>query len=93
MSELLTSAKALYPTLKEIKDDLHRHPELAFEERRTTDIIRRRLTGLGIELIDLGMETGAVGFLRCGRPGPTVALQMCIRDRQYTYQCAQSPGR
>ena len=58
------------PTLKEIKDDLHRHPELAFEERRATDIIRRRLTGLGIELIDLGMETGAVGFLRCGRPAP-----------------------
>ncbi len=78
MSELLTSAKALYPTLKEIKDDLHRHPELAFEERRTTDIIRRRLTGLGIELIDLGMETGAVGFLRCGRPGPTVALRADI---------------
>ena len=78
MSELLTSAKALYPTLKEIKDDLHRHPELAFEERRTTDIIRRRLTGLGIELIDLGMETGAVGFLRGGRPGPTVALRADI---------------
>ena len=66
------------PTLKEIKDDLHRHPELAFEERRTTDIIRRRLTGLGIELIDLGMETGAVGFLRGGRPGPTVALRADI---------------
>lgn len=78
MSELLTSAKALYPTLKEIKDDLHRHPELAFEERRTTDIIRKRLTGLGIELIDLGMETGAVGFLRGGRPGPTVALRADI---------------
>ncbi|MCI6256239.1 MAG: M20 family metallopeptidase [Clostridiales bacterium] len=75
---LLEEAKALYPALKAVKDDIHRHPELAFEERRTTGIIRERLTGLGIELIDLGMETGAVGFLRGGKPGPTVALRADI---------------
>ena len=37
---LLEEAKALYPSLKAVKDDIHRHPELAFEERRTTGIIR-----------------------------------------------------
>lgn len=78
MSELLSRAQELSPTLKAIKDDIHRHPELSFEERRTTGIIRERLTQLGIERIDLGMETGAVGLLRGGQSGPTVALRADI---------------
>lgn len=75
---LLEEAKALFPALKALKDDIHRHPEPSFEERRTTGILRQALAGLDIEPIDLGMETGAVGFLRGGRPGPTVALRADI---------------
>ena len=78
MSELLSRAQELFPALKAIKDDIHRHPELSFAERRTTGIIRARLAQLGIEQIDLGMETGATGLLRGGRSGPTVALRADI---------------
>ncbi|MBU5434927.1 amidohydrolase [Pseudoflavonifractor sp. MSJ-37] len=78
MVNMIERARALYPMLKETKDDIHRHPELAFHETRTTGIIKDRLAKLGIEQIDIGMETGAVGFLRGGKPGPTVALRADI---------------
>lgn len=75
---ILDQSKALSSALKAIKDDIHRHPERSFEERRTTAIIKEQLLFLGMELIDLGMETGAVGLLRGGLPGPTVALRADI---------------
>lgn len=78
MQQLRNRAMELAPMLKAIKDDLHRHPELSFQEKRTTDMIRRRLEALSISIIDLGMDTGVVGYLQGGRPGPTVALRADI---------------
>lgn len=78
MTSILKRAQELYPELKMLKDDLHRHPELSFKEYRTTALLKERLTGLGLELIDLGMETGAVAFLRGAQPGRTVALRADI---------------
>lgn len=78
MDPLLQRAQALSPTLKDLKDDLHRHPELSWREVRTTALLRERLTALGLELLDLGMETGCAALLRGGKPGPTVALRADI---------------
>ena len=74
----LTKAQDLFPELKALKDDLHRHPEVSFQERRTTARIKELLAPLGLELIDLGMETGVTAILRGGRPGKTVALRADI---------------
>ena len=78
MDILLERAAALLPELTALKEDLHRHPELSWRERRTTALLRERLAALGLELIDLGMETGCAALLRGGRPGPTVALRADI---------------
>ena len=40
MNTLLQRAKELYPELKDMKDDLHRHPELSFQEVRTTALLK-----------------------------------------------------
>ena len=74
----LTEAQDLFPELKALKDDLHRHPEVSFQERRTTARIKELLAPLGLELIDLGMETGVTALLRGDRPGKTVALRADI---------------
>ncbi|MDP3058351.1 MAG: amidohydrolase, partial [bacterium] len=55
--------------------DLHMHPELSWKEVRTTAKIKEILLGLGIEIIEMGMETGVVGLLRGKNPGPTVAIR------------------
>ncbi|HJC01110.1 MAG TPA: amidohydrolase [Candidatus Flavonifractor merdavium] len=76
--ELLNQAQAMDGALKDLKDELHRHPELSFQEKRTTALLQEKLTQLGLELVDLGMETGVVALLRGGKPGGTVALRADI---------------
>ena len=75
---ILDEARDLAPILQALKNDLHRHPELSFQERRTTAQLRIRLAALRLEFVDLGMETGLVALLRGAKPGKTVALRADI---------------
>lgn len=62
--EIFAEAKRLEPVLRDIRRDFHRHPELGFEEFRTTRRIREILSSIpGIRLIPLSMETGAAAEL------------------------------
>ncbi|HEY8081796.1 MAG TPA: M20 family metallopeptidase [Acidimicrobiales bacterium] len=55
--------------------DLHRHPELGFEEHRTTTLVTDRLDGLGLRALPCPTATGAVYELDGGAPGRTVLLR------------------
>ena len=78
MTTILEEARALLPTLRAIKADLHRHPELSFAESRTTRVIRETLLALDLEPVALDLETATVALLRGAFPGPTVALRADI---------------
>jgi hippurate hydrolase len=54
--------------------DLHRHPELSFQETRTAGIVAERLTSLGYDVTSGVGRTGVVGVLSNGE-GPTVLLR------------------
>lgn len=56
---------------------LHVHPECSGEEVETTRIIRAFCERCGVRLVELGMQTGAVAVLDCGR-AETVALRADI---------------
>ena len=75
MNTVLECARELYPELKALKDELHRRPELSFKELRTTALLKEKLLSLGLETVELGMDTGVVALLRGGKPGPTAALR------------------
>ena len=62
-------------TLIEFRRDLHMNPELSFQECKTTEKIKKTLVSLGIEIVDIGLETGVIGFLRGKEDGPTIALR------------------
>ncbi|MDP3898811.1 MAG: M20 aminoacylase family protein [Mesorhizobium sp.] len=62
-SELDASELAMLVTLRR---DLHKHPELGFEERRTAGIVAEALRAAGIEVHDGLGRTGVVGTLRNG---------------------------
>jgi amidohydrolase len=55
--------------------DLHRHPELGFEEHRTAGMVAERLRGLGFEVTTGIGKTGVVGVLRGAKPGKTIMLR------------------
>jgi amidohydrolase len=61
-----------------LRRDLHRHPELSFEERRTAEIIAERLHGAKLEVRTGIARTGVVGVLHGDRPGRTVAWRADI---------------
>ncbi|MDR2625020.1 MAG: amidohydrolase [Zoogloeaceae bacterium] len=54
--------------LAALRRDLHAHPELAFQETRTADIVARELTRYGLEVRRGLAKTGVVGVLH-GRKG------------------------
>jgi amidohydrolase len=55
--------------------DLHRHPELGFEEHRTAALVAERLRALGLDVHTGIGGTGVVGVLRGSKPGKTVMLR------------------
>src|SRR5262245_6323041 len=55
--------------------DLHAHPELAFEEVRTSGIVAERLRALGLEPRTGVGKTGVVAVVQGGRSGRTVLLR------------------
>jgi amidohydrolase len=62
----------------EIRHDLHAHPELAFEEHRTTQVVRDRLVQLGFEIRPCPTETGVVARIAGARPGRRVMVRADI---------------
>lgn len=54
---------------------LHQHPELGNREFETAKYITSHLKSLGIEVETGVAHTGVIGFLKGGKPGPTVALR------------------
>lgn len=54
--------------------DIHEHPELSNREVRTSALVAAHLKSLGLE-VAVYANTGVVGLLRGGKPGPTVALR------------------
>ncbi len=56
--------------------DIHAHPETAFEEKRTSDVVAKRLAEFGIE-VDRGLAgTGVVGTLKGAHgDGPAIGLR------------------
>lgn len=63
-----------YPKLEALYRDLHAHPELGFQEKRTAARMAQEMRGLGLEVTEGVGGTGVVAMLRNG-PGPTVLIR------------------
>ncbi len=84
--------------LVEVRRDLHAHPELAFEERRTSEMVAKRLRELGLEVKTGVGKTGVVAMVRGARPGKTVMLRadmdaLPIQEENDTPYRSTNPGK
>lgn len=64
--------EALHEEMIARRRDFHQHPELAFEEVRTSGIIANELHNLGMEVQTGIAKTGIVAILEGNEDGPTV---------------------
>ncbi len=72
---ILDAAEAAAPRLIAMRRDIHRVPELAFQETRTAGIVAAELARLGIPYRTGVGVTGVVGEITGGRPGPTLLIR------------------
>lgn len=68
-------AELLFDEMVEMRRDFHQHPELGFQEVRTSGIVAERLSELGLEVQRGVAQTGVVGLLEGAKPGPTVLMR------------------
>ncbi len=61
--------------LTEWRHDIHAHPELGFEEQRTSDFVARKLAEFGCEVFRGIGKTGVVGRLRAGNSPRAIGLR------------------
>ncbi|MGO1079826.1 M20 aminoacylase family protein [Inquilinus sp. CA228] len=61
--------------LTEWRRDIHAHPELGFEEHRTSALVAERLRAFGCEVATGIGRTGVVGTLRVGNNPRAIALR------------------
>ena len=75
LKRITEEAERAFPKMVEIRRDLHAHPELSFQETRTSDKVASVLEGLGLEVKRNIATTGLIGLLRGASDGPTIALR------------------
>jgi amidohydrolase len=66
---------AASPEFVEWRRDLHAHPELGFEEHRTSDIVATRLASWGIAVTRGLAGTGVVGTLKVGTSPRAIGIR------------------
>ncbi len=72
------AARALAEETIQTRRDFHQHPEIAFEEVRTSGVIAEKLQGLGLEVRREVGKTGVVALLDSGEPGKSVLARADI---------------
>jgi len=71
---LSSDIDAIYPDIETLYKDLHRNPELAFQETQTVAKLSARLKALGFDVTNGVGKTGIVAIMKNGA-GPTVMLR------------------
>src|SRR5579875_3611882 len=94
---LREAAEEIGPGIVADRRDIHAHPELGYQERRTAALVAARLRDLGIEVRDGVGTTGVVGVIRGHSPGRTVLLRadmdaLPIQEENEVPYASRTPG-
>jgi amidohydrolase len=97
MTDFYEEALALFPYSQTIRRDLHSHPELGFQEVRTSGIIARELREIGLEVTTGIAKTGVIAMIDGEKPGPIIMLRfdidaLPISEETGAVYSSQNPG-
>ncbi len=94
---LKEQVRRILPEIKELRQELHRIPEVGFKEFKTAEGIRRFAKSTSVEVIPPLLETDTVCLLRGKKPGPNVTLRadidaLAVTDESGVEWSSQHPG-
>ncbi len=97
MERLLEEARSLFEYTRALRRDFHMHPELGYQEIRTSTIVAQELEALGLEVQRGVAKTGVVALLEGSRPGPVILLRfdmdaLPIQEETGVPYASQTPG-
>lgn len=97
MHDFLSEALALFEYTQSMRRDFHAHPELGFQEVRTSGVVARELNALGLEVRTGVGETGVVALLEGSKPGPVLLIRadmdaLPILEETGAPYASQNPG-
>ena len=86
------------PDLIVLRHDIHAHPELAFHETRTADIVACELAAYGLEVHRGLAKTGVVGVLRKGSSPRAIGLRadmdaLPVEEKNEFAHCSRHAGK
>ncbi|MCR5865745.1 MAG: M20 aminoacylase family protein [Aquincola tertiaricarbonis] len=95
---LIESILADAASIATLRRDIHAHPELCFEEVRTSDLIAKALTDWGIEVHRGLGTTGVVGIVRNGSSKRAVGIRadidaLPITEHNHFPHASKHPGK
>lgn len=84
--------------IRQLRHDLHAHPELRFEEHRTAELVARTLSHWGIEVHRGLGGTGVVGIIKNGNSENSIGLRadmdaLPIQEHNKFEHASKHPGK
>lgn len=73
--KIIEKSKEIQSELVTIRRDIHAHPEVGLNEKRTAELVAKKLEELGLEVQRNIGVTGVIGLLKGKNPGKTVLLR------------------
>jgi len=96
--KLLDSIATEAASIVALRRDIHAHPELCYEENRTSDLVATQLSSWGIE-VHRGMgTTGVVGIIKNGTSKRSIGLRadmdaLPVHEANTFAHASQHPGK
>ena len=96
--KLIESILADAAAIASVRRDIHAHPELCFEEERTSDLIARQLEEWGIPVHRGLGRTGVVGIIKNGSSPRAVGLRadmdaLPVHEKNTFEHASRHPGK
>ncbi len=98
MNKLTSYTESSHTAMQAWRHDIHRHPELAFEEHRTAGKVADLLNQFGLEVFTSVGNTGVVGLLKKGSSTRSIGLRadmdaLRIHEQNSFEHRSQSDGK
>ena len=98
MTKPARTSQYLHESMQQWRHDIHRHPELGFEEHRTAEKVASLLQEWGIETHTNVGSTGVVGVIKRGNSSRMIGLRadmdaLAINEQNTFDHCSQHEGK